>query len=99
MEARAQGGKEGEEEGDGKEVAVEKVFVPVGAIFRVRQLGVETHDGGEDLREGQDGKAGEEGWICAAGRGAGGGGSGGGFALQSGKVNTHPCLTSKGQEF
>lgn len=82
MKVGAQGGEQGEEEGDGKEVAVKKVFVPVGAIFRVRQLGVETHDGGEDLREDQDGKAGEEGWICAAGRGAGGGGGSVGFALQ-----------------
>lgn len=79
MELRAQGWEEREEERDGKEVAVEQIFVPVGAVCRVRQLGVETHDGGEELGEGQDGEAREERRICAAGRGAAGGG---GFALR-----------------
>lgn len=43
------GGKEGDEEGEGEKVAVEEIFVPVAAVGGVGELGVETHDRGEDL--------------------------------------------------
>ena len=49
-----QRGAEGEEEGEGEEVAVEEVFVPVGAVFGVCELDVETHDCGEELRDEED---------------------------------------------
>ena len=49
MEFREEVGGEGEEERDGKEVAVEEVFVPVGAVFGVGELGVEAHYCGEEL--------------------------------------------------
>lgn len=32
-------------------MAIKQIFVPVCAVFRVGQLGVETHDGGEELGE------------------------------------------------
>ncbi len=68
-------------------MAVEEVFVPVGAVGGVGELGVEAHDCGEDLGEEEDEEANEE----------GGGGSrgfdGGGFALcvqsEEGSCNYH----------
>lgn len=44
-----EGGGEGKEEGEGEEVAVEEVFLPVGAVFGVGELGVEAHYCGEEL--------------------------------------------------
>ena len=51
VELGPQGREEGKEEWNGEEVAVEEVFVPVGPVCRVRELGVEAHDGGEELSE------------------------------------------------
>ena len=42
-------------------MAVEKIFVPVGAVRGVGELGVETHYCGENLGEEEDEEAGEEG--------------------------------------
>ena len=36
---------------------VEEIFVPMGAMFGISQLDVETHDCGEELREGEDEEA------------------------------------------
>lgn len=47
-------GSEGEEERDGEEVAVEEVFVPVGAVLGVGELGVEAHYCGEELGDEED---------------------------------------------
>lgn len=57
-------------------MAVKEVFVPVGtAIGGVGDLGVEAHYCGEDLGEGQDGEAREEGGVDLVG-------AGGGFTLR-----------------
>ena len=55
--------EQGQEEGDGEEVAVEEVFVPVRAVGRVCDLGVEAHDCGQELRDEEDGEAEEEGRV------------------------------------
>ena len=55
-----EGGKDGEEERDGEEVAVEEVFVPMRAVLGVGELHVETHDGGEELSDEEDGKTRKE---------------------------------------
>ncbi len=39
-------------------MAVEEVLMPVGAVFGVGKLGVETHERGEELGDEEDGKAG-----------------------------------------
>lgn len=44
-------------------MAVEEVFVPVGAVGCVGKLGVETHYCGEDLGEEEDGEAGKKGGV------------------------------------
>lgn len=51
------GGK-GEEERDGEEVTVEEVLVPVGTVFGVGELRVESHYCGEELSDEEDGEAG-----------------------------------------
>lgn len=53
------GGK-GEEERDGEEVTVEEVLVPVGTVFGVGELRVESHYCGEELSDEEDGEAGYE---------------------------------------
>lgn len=40
---------EGQKHGQGEEVGVEEVFVPVFAVFGVDILDVDTHKGGKDL--------------------------------------------------
>lgn len=67
--------------------------MPVRAVFCVRQLGVETHDGGEELGKGQDEEAREERPLHAAGRGAGGGV---GFALRMKESISRMRLASDG---
>lgn len=49
-----EGGAEGEEEREGEEVAVEEIFVPVGAVFCVGDLDVEAHYCGEELGDEED---------------------------------------------
>ena len=51
-------GVEGQEEWDREGVAVEEVFVPVGTVFCVGELDVETHYCGEELGDEEDGEAG-----------------------------------------
>lgn len=81
VEFGEEGGEEGEEEREGEEVAVEEVFVPVGAVGGVGKLGVESHDCREQLRESEDHEPGDERGVDA--RGAAGGCR---FALRNGWV-------------
>ena len=53
-------GKKGEEERDGEEVTVEEVLVPVGTVFGVGELRVESHYCREELSDEEDGEAGYE---------------------------------------
>lgn len=55
--------KEGKEERDGEEVAVEEVLMPVGTVFGVGELRVETHYCGEELRDEEDQETGHEFWV------------------------------------
>ena len=52
-----EGGEKGEEEGNREGMAVEEVFVPVGAVRCVGELDVETHYCGEELGDEEDGEA------------------------------------------
>lgn len=49
-----QGWEEREKKWEGEEMAVEEIFVPVGAVFGVSELDVEAHYCGEELGEEED---------------------------------------------
>ena len=53
-------GKEREEHGNRKAVLVKEVFMPMSAVFRVRDLGVNPHDRREQLSDSEDHQSGDE---------------------------------------
>ena len=44
-------------------MAVEEVFEPVRSVFGVCQLNVQTHDGGDQLGDEENGQSGQDFWI------------------------------------
>ncbi len=54
VELRTKRWEERDKKRDGYKVAIKEVFVPVGAVCSISQLGIEAHDCGEELSDSQD---------------------------------------------